>query len=188
MGSDPGSVAFFMDEPMQLKTPVLMAQIGGAHGTKGEVRVKAFGDDPMTLDAYGSLYDKDGRKFKIMRMRPSKSVLVVKFKGINYRDEAQALNGTELFIDRSALPDDTEEDEYYITDLVDCRVLDPSGDEIGMVRGVVNFGAGDLIEILPKGKSQTLFIEFSQQNVPQVDLDNRAIVVHFPEEVSERDA
>lgn len=173
---------------MQLNSPVLMAQIGGAHGTKGEVRVKPFGDDPMTLADYGSLYDKDGRKFKIVRMRPSKTVLVVKFKGINYRDEAEALNGTELFIDRSALPDDTDEDEYYVTDLVDCQVLDDQNEVVGTVHGVVNYGAGDLIEIVQKGKSQTVLIEFSQENVPVIDLDAKTIVVRFPDEVSERDA
>ena len=64
---------------MHLKNPVLMATIGGPHGTKGEVRVKPYGDDAMSLADYGSLYDGDGRKFKITRMRPSKSVLVVKF-------------------------------------------------------------------------------------------------------------
>ena len=172
---------------MKLDNPILMASIGGPHGTKGEVRVKAFGDDPMTLDQYGSLYAKDGRKFKITRMRPSKTVLIVKFKGINFRDEAQALNGTELYIDRSMLPDDMEEDEFYVSDLVDCQVLDTDGNPIGSVLAVVNFGAGDLIEIQQSGSGQTLMLEFTQKNVPEIDLVEKRIVVDPPVEVSERD-
>jgi 16S rRNA processing protein RimM len=172
---------------MKLDNPVLMASIGGPHGTKGEVRVKAFGDDPMTLDQYGSLYAKDGRKFKVMRMRPSKTVLIVKFKGVNFRDEAQALNGIELYVDRSMLPDDMDEDEFYVTDLVDCQAVDTDGEPIGKVLAVVNFGAGDLIEIQQTGSDQTLMLEFSRQNVPEVDLVEKVITVQLPEEVSERD-
>ncbi|MEP1207059.1 MAG: ribosome maturation factor RimM [Rhizobiaceae bacterium] len=172
---------------MQLNNPVLMARIGGPHGIKGEVRVKPFGDDPLTLGDYGSLYSSDGRKFKITRMRTAKSVLVVKFKGINYRDEAEALNGTDLFIDRSMLPNDMEEDEFYVTDLVDCQAVDVEGNAIGKVLAVVNFGAGDLIEIMPQGSGQSLLIEFSQKNVPTVDLETKQIVVLLPDEVSERD-
>lgn len=172
---------------MKLDNPILMASIGGPHGTKGEVRVKAFGDDPMTLDQYGSLYAKDGSKFKITRMRPSKTVLIVKFKGINYRDEAQALNGTELFIDRSMLPDDMEENEFYVSDLVDCQVHDMQGTHIGKVLAVVNFGAGDLIEVQQIGTDQTLMLEFTQKNVPEIDLPGKLIVVDPPAQVSERD-
>ena len=164
-----------------------MASIGGPHGTKGEVRVKAFGDDPMSLDQYGSLYAQDGRKFKIMRMRPSKAVLIVKFKGINYRDEAQALNGIELYIDRSMLPDDTEEDEFYVSDLVDCQVQNLQGQRLGKVLAVVNFGAGDLIEIQQTNSDQTVMLEFTHQNVPEVDLDSKVITIDPPAEVSERD-
>jgi len=172
---------------MKLENPVLMAQIGAPHGVKGEVRVKPFGYDPLSLDQYGSLYSNDGRKFKIMRMRAAKNVLVVKFKGVNFRDEAQALNGTELYIDRSALTDDMEDDEFYVTDLIGCAALGPDGTELGRVKDVPNFGAGDLIEITVKGSSETLLLEFSKKNVPEIDLDKKTITISLPEEVSERD-
>jgi len=108
---------------MKLENPVLMGKIGAAHGIRGEVRVKSFTDDPMALGDYGSLYSSDGRKFKITNLRFSKTVVVTKFKGINSRNDAEALNGTELFIDRSNLPDDTEEDEFYVTDLIGAAVV-----------------------------------------------------------------
>jgi len=174
-----------------LKNPVLLAQIGAAHGIKGEVRVKAFGD-PEALGDYGSLRAEDGRKFKIVRMRPSKAVLVVKFKGVNSRDEAEALNGVELFVDRSALPEDIEDDEFYITDLIGCDVLNESGEQVGAVMNVADFGAGDLLEIsplLPQGGlgGELWYLPFTRENVPDVDLVKHAVTIRKPEEVSERD-
>jgi 16S rRNA processing protein RimM len=167
--------------------PILMARIGGPHGIKGEVRVKVFGDDPQTLNDYGSLRTLDGRKFKIMRMRVAKNVQIVKFKGVNFRDEAEALNGTELYIDRSMLPDDMDEGEFYVTDLIGCQVVDGDGNFVGTVKAVPNFGAGDLLEITRPGVGQTSLIEFTRRNVPAIDLAARTVTVVVPETVSERD-
>ena len=164
-----------------------MAQIGAPHGIKGEVRVKTFGDDPFSLGDYGLLYAEDGRRFKISRMRPAKNLLVVKFKGINFRDEAEALNGIQLFIDRSALPDDTEDDEFYVSDLIGCTAVDEKEQPIGKVIAVPNFGAGDLVELSLTGSGKTQFLEFTRKNVPGIDLDKKIIIVHIPDEVSERD-
>lgn len=174
-----------------LKKPVLLAQIGAAHGVKGEVRVKAFGG-PEALGDYGSLWAEDGSKFKIVRMRPSKAVMVVKFKGVNSRNEAEALNGVELFVDRSALPDDTDEDEFYITDLIGCDVHDETGTHMGAVMNVADFGAGDLLEIsplLPQGGlgGELWYLPFTRENVPDVDLEQHVVTIRKPVEVSERD-
>ena len=155
------------------------------------MRLKAFGD-PDALDSYGSLWAEDGRKFKIVRMRASKAVLVVKFSGVNTRGEAEALNGLELFVDRSALPDDTEDGEFYITDLIGCDVLDERGARIGAVMNVADFGAGDLLEISSRFQNDGLggelwYLPFTQENVPDVDLEKHAVTIRRPTEVSERD-
>ncbi|MEE9375175.1 MAG: ribosome maturation factor RimM [Rhizobiaceae bacterium] len=177
---------------MKLTNPILMAQIGAPHGIKGEVRVKSFTGDPLALGDYGSLYDKDGRKFKIMRLRPANTVIVVKFKGINFRDEAQALNGTELFIDRSMLPNDEDEGEFYVADLIGCDVLVESGEQIGTIVAAPDFGAGCLLEIAPLLEaggfgSDIWYLKFTPANVPKVDLEKHAITITLPREVSERD-
>jgi 16S rRNA processing protein RimM len=177
---------------MKLENPVLLAQIGAAHGIRGEVRVKPFTEDPLAIGDYGSLWSQDGRKFKITNLRPQKTVVVVKFKGINSREEAEALNRLELFVDRSALPDDTDEDEFYVTDLIGCDVRDEDGTKIGSVMTVPDFGAGPVLEIAPLNEagglsSKTYFLDFSLENVPSVDLENTSITVSLPDEVSERD-
>ena len=172
---------------MKPDTPILMARIGGPHGVMGEVRVKAYGDNPMALADYGALHSNDGRKFLISHLRPSRNVMVVKFKGINHRDEAQALNGVDLYIERSALPVDMDEDEFYVSDLIGCQVVDESGGALGSVKAVLNFGAGDLIEIVDSGSGQSTLVEFSRKNVPDIDLVARKISVTIPAQVSERD-
>lgn len=176
---------------MKLQKPILLATIGAVHGIKGEVRVKSFTDDPLALADYGSLWSLDGRKFKITNLRPQKTVLVVKFKGINSRDEAEALNGTELFVERTALPDDIADDEFYVTDLIDCAVVDTDGAAVGRVIAVPDFGAGSVLEITPSKQTQssqthTWYLDFSQKNVPDIDLEKRQITVILPTEISER--
>lgn len=168
------------------ETKILLAKIGAPHGIKGEVRVKPFGE-PEMLDQYGKLETAEGRKFKIKRMRPQKNMLVVKFEGINTREEAEALNGLELFIDRAKLPEPEDEDEFYIEDLIGMEVVDALEAKLGTVMAVPNFGAGDILEIKPVSGSSTYFLPFTREVVPTLDFANNRLIVIPPVEVSERD-
>ncbi|CCV04430.1 Ribosome maturation factor rimM [Mesorhizobium metallidurans STM 2683] len=150
------------------QNPVQMAVIGAAHGIKGELRVKTFTGEPLALADYGPLYAKDGRAFQIIDIRPANTVVVVRFKGISDRNAAEALAGTELFVDRSMLPDDGEEDEFYHADLVGLEVRDDSG-VIGKVVAVHNFGGGDILDVTLAGRKGVL-IPFTQAAVPAVSI------------------
>ena len=176
----------------KFENPVLLAKIGAPHGIKGEVRVVSFTGNPMSLGDYGPLQDANGTYYKMRSIRPSKNVLVVKFKGINSRQEADALKGVELFIDRASLPDDTEDDEYYAQDLIGMDVLDEAETHIGTVMTVPNFGAGDLLEIAPLKEDgsispNTWYLEFTRENVPEINFDKWFVKIITPGEVSERD-
>jgi len=153
---------------MKPKNPVQMAVIGAAHGIKGELRVKTFTGDPLALADYGPLYTSDGRAFEIETIRPAGEVVVVRFKGIGDRTAAERLTGTELFVDRSVLPAE-EEDEFYHADLVGLAVRDETGAEAGRVTAVQNYGGGDILEIAWRGR-KGLLIPFSQAAVPEVDV------------------
>ncbi len=174
----------------RVKNPVLMAQIGAPHGVKGEVRVKSFTGDPMALADYGPLYARDGRVFEITSLRPAKTVLVVRFKNIGSRNEVEKLNRLELFIDRSELPDESDEDEFYIADLVGMIVLDVAGAEIGKIIDVPNFGADDLLEIEPSvkdgNKLQSFYLPFTKVTVPSIDFKAGTLTIVPPIEVSGR--
>ncbi|UCI20340.1 ribosome maturation factor RimM [Mesorhizobium sp. B2-1-8] len=153
----------------KLQNPVQMAVIGAAHGIKGELRVKTFTGDPMALADYGPLYARDGRAFQITDIRPANTVVVVRFKGVSDRNAAEALAGTELFVDRSMLPDDGEEDEFYHADLIGLEIRDDTGAVIGKVVAVHNFGGGDILDVTLEGRKGVL-IPFTQAAVPQVSI------------------
>jgi 16S rRNA processing protein RimM len=151
------------------ENPIQMAVIGAAHGIKGELRVKTFTADPLALGDYGPLYSRDGRAFEVIDIRPANTVVIVRFKNVKDRNAAEALAGTELFIDRSALPDEGEEDEFYHADLIGLAVKDETGATIGKVSAVQNFGGGDILEIVHAGKKGVL-IPFTQAAVPDIDV------------------
>ncbi|MEJ8474926.1 ribosome maturation factor RimM [Roseibium algae] len=163
------------------KDMVLMARIGAAHGIRGEVRVKPFGDDPLSFTDYGILTTKDGlRSFEVVRARVQKTVAVTQFKGISDRNQAEALNGLDLYVPRDQLPE-TEEDEFYYSDLTDLPVQDMSGRELGKVISVQDFGAGDLLEVRPL-LGKTFYIPFTKAIVPVIDLDAGMVTVDLPED------
>lgn len=158
------------------RNPVQLAVIGAAHGIKGEVRVKSFTGDPLAIGDYGPLFSADGRAFDILDIRPQKEVVVVRFKGVADRDAAEALNGTALFVDRSKLPDDLDEEEFYHADLVGLAVEDETGARIGSVRAVQNFGGGDILEIALANGREAL-VPFTRAAVPHVDIAARVLTL-----------
>jgi 16S rRNA processing protein RimM len=157
---------------------VLLATIGAPHGVRGEVRVKSFTADPMSLGDYGTLTTSDGRTFEVERLRPAKQVVVAKFRGIDDRNAAEALNGTELYVDRDILPA-AEEDEFYHADLIGLAAEDETGEALGTIVAVHDFGAGDILEIAP-GRGPSLLVPFTKAAVPVVDLAGGRVVVSPP--------
>ena len=153
----------------KLPNPVQMATIGAPHGVKGEVRVKTFTGDPMALGDYGPLSDAEGRTYTVAALRPAKTVLVVRFKEIASREAAEAATGTALYVDRSALPDDLDEDEFYHADLIGLAVRDETGGEIGRIAAVQNFGGGDIVEIALAGR-KTVMVPFTVAAIPEISL------------------
>lgn len=153
----------------QPKNPIQMAVIGAAHGIKGEVRVKTFTGDPLALGDYGPLHARDGRTFEVQDIRPAGTVVVVRFKGVVGRSAAEALTGTELFIDRSALPAEDDEDDFYHADLIGLAVCDDTGATIGKIVAVQNFGGGDILDLTLGGRKGVL-IPFSKAAVPEVSV------------------
>ena len=163
---------------------VCLGAIVGVHGIRGEVKVKSFSDDERHLTRYGALSNETGDKtFELKIVGHSKELLRVKIKGIDDRNTAETLIGTGLYVDRNILPKlDTE--EYYHADLIGLEARLQSGDVVGSVNAIYNFGAGDLIEIkLPNGQFEML--PFTKQFVPVINVKDRYIIVemiHFAED------
>lgn len=161
----------------KLQHPILMATIGAAQGLRGEVRVRSYTAEPMTLGEYGKLHSEDGRVFEILEIREAKNVVVVRFRGVNSREDAEALTGLELYVERENLSDDElDDDEFYYADLEGLDAVDETGKSYGTVSGVYDFGAGDLLELKGPGRRPAL-IPFSEAAVLEIDLEGGRIVI-----------
>ncbi len=161
----------------KLKNPVLMATIGAAQGLRGEVRAKTFTTEPEGLGDYGNLHSEDGRVFEVLEIREAKGMAVVRFKGVNDRNAAEALRGVELYIERDNLPDELlEDDEFFYADLEGLEAFDAEGKSYGIVSAIFDFGAGDLLELKGPGKRPVL-IPFSETAVLEIDMDANRILV-----------
>ena len=166
----------------QNKSLVLVGRFGAPQGVRGEIRIKSYTADPLSIGDYGPLSDEAGaRKFEIERLRPLKDDMVVaKVKGLADRDAAGALTGVSLFVTREKLPV-PDEDEFYIADLIGLAAVSPEGKTIGIVKNVLNFGAGDILEIAP-ASGDTLMLPFTKEVAPSIDFVGGRIVVVRPAE------
>jgi len=171
---------------------VLMGAIIGAHGIKGEVKVKSFASDPKAIAAYGALADAKGRSFDLALVgkgTPGKGgtgqdILIARIKGVGDRNAAEALKGVELFVARDRLPAIAEE-EFYSADLIGLAVTDRNGAVLGRVATVENYGAGDVlgIEDGPKGSFD---VAFTRALVPLVDIAAGRIELDLPDDFFDR--
>ena len=161
---------------------VCVARIGAPHGVRGAVKLWTFTEDPLAVKRYGPLMTKDGaREFEVTHAREAKGHLVATIKGIATREEAERLNGVELFIARENLPA-TDENEYYHADLIGLAAVTPAGEPLGRVIAIHNFGAGDIIEVAPP-QGATMLLPFTNAVVPSVDLKGGRVVIELPAEI-----
>jgi 16S rRNA processing protein RimM len=167
--------------------PICVARIGAAHGVRGAVKLWTFTEDPLAVQHYGPLMTKDGaRQFEVTHVREAKDHLVATLKGVATREDAERLNGIELYIAREKLPD-TDDDEYYHADLIGLAAVTPANEPLGRIVAIHNFGAGDIIEIAPP-QGATLLLPFTNAVVPTVDLANGRVVIELPEVIEGDDA
>jgi 16S rRNA processing protein RimM len=163
---------------------VLVGRFGAPHGLKGEVRLQSFTQDPAAIATYGALTDRAGsRKFAIKSLRPGgKGIFVATVAGVADRTAAEQLTNVELHAERANMPAE-DEDEFYVTDLIGLAAVTPAGETLGEVLDVVNYGAGDLIEVKPVAGGETLLFPFTRAVVPAIDKAARKVIIAPPVEV-----
>jgi len=133
---------------------IALAAVAGAHGVKGELRLKLFSDSIESLSRHDSLY-VGGVERRLLSIRDRGKTAVARFEGIGDRSAAEALRGSLIEVDRSALPP-LQDGEYYHADLIGLACIDGSGNAVGTVVAVENYGAGDLLEIELEGGKRSL--------------------------------
>jgi 16S rRNA processing protein RimM len=135
-------------------TRLALAAVAGAHGIKGEVRLKLFAESADSLKSHDRLL-VGGIERRLLALNTAGKTPIARFEGIADRSEAEALRGSLIEVDRAALPA-LQEGEYYHADLIGLACVDGEGAAVGTVVGVENYGAGDLLEIELKGGRKSL--------------------------------
>ena len=159
---------------------VRLGVIVGVHGLKGEVRILSHTARPEDVGAYGPLEDAAGRRSFAIKVRGrGKGTVIGRIAGVEDRAAAEALKGTALFVPRSALKT-TAAGEFYHDDLIGLEARLGSGDRLGRVASVHNFGAGDVLEVEPGGEGATMMVPFTEESVPIVDTDEGYVVLVPP--------
>ena len=160
---------------------VSVGVITGAHGIKGEVKLKSFTADPEAIADYAPLTSEDGtRSFTLRITGAVKGGFAARLSGVTTKEEADALRGLRLFVPRDRLPS-LPDDEFYHADLIGLLVVDTGGAELGRVKSVQNHGAGDILEIHGPGLKSTVLLPFTLDAVPTVDLAAGRIVADPPD-------
>ncbi len=165
---------------------IVLGVITGVHGIQGEVKLKSFTADPGAIASYGPLDASNGTTLEIKSLKVHKGFFRARIEGVTDRNAAEALKGLELSISRDRLPE-PEEDEVYHTDIVGLSVVDTTGAEIGTAVGVVDFGAGELLELKLQNIRSSVLIPFNTQTVPDINLDAGTLTINPPDGLLDND-
>ena len=161
---------------------VLVGVIIGAHGIRGEVKLKSFTAIPKAVASYGSLISAKGEIFEITKLKPATTDFIATLKNVTDRNRSEALKGTELFINRAQLPK-TSADEIYMHDLIGTSVYGANDKLLGAVVGFENFGAGDLMDVKIEGRANTVLIPYTKKFITSADTGK--VVVDLPDDYLE---
>jgi 16S rRNA processing protein RimM len=157
---------------------ILVGVIIGAHGIRGDVKLKSFTAEQKAIASYGPLVSAKGETFEITRLKLQVDDFICTLKNVTDRNQAEALKGTELFITRAQLP----KDELYLNDLIGVGVFNHDT-RIGTVIGFENFGAGDLIDVKIEGREETVLIPNTKVFV--LEASKEKVVVDLPDDYLE---
>jgi 16S rRNA processing protein RimM len=156
---------------------ILVGEFGRPHGVRGLIHLRSHTAEPAAIAGYGPLSDESGaRRFVLKWLAEG----LVQVEGVADRDAAAKLTGTRLYVDREALPP-TEEDEFYLSDLIGLRAETEGGEVLGTVSAVEDFGAGSIITLRDENGRESLF-PFTRAVVPVVEIAPGRIVIVPPEE------
>lgn len=155
---------------------ILIGEISTVHGVKGLVKLRVHVED---TDLFSATLYTDAHSAKTIKLKlknAMKDHWLAEVEGYNDRTAAETLRGTKIYIDRDALPD-LGDDEHYYVDLVGMECIDESGNIIGTVIDVTNFGASDLLDIKPPS-GPSFYLHYTDETILAID---DKITVHIPE-------
>jgi 16S rRNA processing protein RimM len=165
---------------------VALAVFTQPHGVSGRMKVKSFTDPLHDFAKHKGLTDAKGTPLRLRITGSTEGGAIVEIEGITRREQAELLRGQKIGVPRAALPKLDKPNQYYTDDLVGMSVITAEGAPFGQVRAVVNYGAGDILEIDTPSESGALYA-FNHATFPTVDIAARQITIHPPEVLDSRD-
>ncbi len=161
---------------------ICLGEKSTAHGVRGLVRIRIYGDDPQAFTAYGPLFTSEtGEKTVSIRMKNAANKFwLAEVEGVADRNAAELLRGTKLWIERDKLPDTKDDDEFYYEDLLGMNVHTAEDGDVGTVVAVENFGASDLLEVKPPAGA-TFYVPFADEYIVEVNMKTNIITAIIPE-------
>jgi len=159
-----------------------IGQIVNTFGIKGQVKVVPFTDDITRFDYLKNVYvknKKETKQYEVEEVKYHKNFVLLKFKGINYMEEAETLRDSFLEVDREdAIP--LEEDTYYIVDLIGLEVYSDENKLLGKLEDIFNTGSNDIYVVKDELGKQILLPAISDV-IKQINIEEGKIIVHLIE-------
>lgn len=163
---------------------ICIGTIVAPHGVRGDIRILPQTEHPEQFLDLDYLLLDDGRTLHLTNARFHKRMALVKCREVNNMNEAELLRGKKVFIRTEDLPE-LEEGEFYVADLLDCKVIDTAGAEIGELKDVISTGSNDVYVVATAGGKE-LLVPALKQHVKEINPEERRIVVELPEWVDEK--
>lgn len=171
---------------MNTENLIVVGKLGSSYGIRGWLRVFSFTEDPNSLFDYTPWYIQRAGKWQeveVESFKPHNQDTIVKLKGINDRDEANALTNFEIFVDVQKLPD-LKDGDFYWKDLIGCKVVTVNGYDLGQVVDLMETGSNDVLVVKANlkdafGAKERLIPFVEDQFIKQVDLSIKQITVDW---------
>lgn len=157
--------------------------ITSVSGVKGHVKIRSFTENLDDICHFSYVFDESEKQYKTKLVSRRKDFIIAAIDGINSRNDAEKLRNTMLYIKRSELPD-IKANQYYHADLIGSEARFEDGALVGSVKNILNFGAGDIIEIFDRTSEKTMYYPFAKKFVVKIDTNAKAIVLKPLEEAT----
>jgi 16S rRNA processing protein RimM len=159
---------------------VALAVFTQPHGVSGRIKVKSFTEPHDDFAKTPNLTDSKGKPIKLSITGHTQGLAIVEIEGVTKREQAELLRGTKIGVPRAAMPKLDKPNVYYTDDLIGMQVVDEHGAAFGTVRTVVNYGAGDILDITRTHGAHEMYA-FTDRTFPVIDNSQRRITIHPPE-------
>jgi len=160
--------------------PVILGKVAGVFGVKGWIKVRSETEPLTNILNYSPWYlQKDGQwlSYELEQGQPHSKGLIAHLESCDDRDLAASLVGCPIAVDRSQLPD-TEEGEYYWSDLIGLQVENLQGVQLGEIKELMATGANDVL-VIQNGKNELLIPYVVDHYIVKVELEQGKVVVDW---------